>query len=200
MTATKKTSNNGKRRCEWSLSSRLMTEYHDREWGVPCHEDRKWFEFMILDAMQAGLSWEIVLRKREGFQGAFARFDPAKVARYGARDVRRLLADPAIVRNELKIRAAIDNARAFLKIQGEFGSFDRYIWNFVEGRPVQNRRRRMADIPATSSLADRVSKDLKQRGFRFVGPTIVYAFLQAAGIVNDHVVDCFRYREIARLK
>ena len=187
-----------RRRCAWSLYSPLMTAYHDLEWGVPCHDDLTLFEFLVLDGMQAGLSWDIILRKREGFRRAFDRFDPKKVARYTQDDVRRLLGDPGIVRNRMKIIAAIENAKAFLAVQREFGSFDRYIWQFVDGRPVRNRRRRMSDIPATSSLAGRVSKDLRRRGFRFVGPTIVYAFLQAAGLVNDHTVECFRHREVSR--
>lgn len=187
-----------RRRCAWALYSPLMTAYHDREWGVPCHDDLTLFEFLVLDGMQAGLSWDIILRKREGFRRAFDRFDPVTVARYTQDDVRRLLGDPGIVRNRLKITAAIENAKAFLTVQQEFGSFDRYIWQFVGGRPVQRRRRRMSDIPATSTLAERVSKDLRRRGFRFVGPTIVYAFLQAAGLVNDHTVECFRHNEVSR--
>jgi DNA-3-methyladenine glycosylase I len=187
-----------RRRCAWSLYSPLMTAYHDREWGVPCHDDLTLFEFLVLDGMQAGLSWDIILRKRQGFRQAFDRFDPVKVARYTRDDVRRLLGDPGIVRNRMKITAAIENAKAFLAVAREFGSFDRYIWQFVDGRPVQKHRRRMSDIPATSSLAERVSKDLRRRGFRFVGPTIVYAFLQAAGLVNDHTVECFRHREVSR--
>lgn len=188
----------GKRRCRWALINPLMTAYHDREWGAPCHDDRRLFEFLVLDGMQAGLSWDIILRKREHFRTAFDRFDPRKVARYAPADAHRLLRDPGIVRNRAKIEAAIENAKAFLTVQREFGSFDRYIWGFVDGRPMRNRRQRLSDIPAKTVLAETVSRDLRRRGFRFVGPTIVYAFLQAAGLVNDHTVDCFRYRQLTR--
>lgn len=184
-------------RCRWSLSSPLMIAYHDTEWGVPLHDDRRLFEFLVLDGFQAGLSWAIVLGKREGFRRAFHGFDARRIARYTARDVRRLLADPGIVRNRLKIGAAIANARRFLETQGEFGSFDRYIWQFTGGAPLVNRRRTMAQIPARTEVSDAMSRDLRRRGFRFVGSTICYAFMQAAGMVNDHTVDCFRYRELA---
>lgn len=187
-----------KPRCAWALGSPPMTAYHDREWGTPCHDDRTLFEFLILEGMQAGLSWETILRKREHFRKAFAGFDPRKVARFGAADVRRLLANPGIVRNRAKITAAISNARAFLRVQDEFGSFDRYVWGFVGGRPLLNRARRLREIPAQTAISVALSKDLVRRGFRFVGPTICYAFMQAVGMVNDHTVDCFRFRELVR--
>ena len=186
-----------RRRCAWA-SSELAIRYHDREWGVPLRNDRKLFEFLVLDAMQAGLSWEIILRKREGFRAAFDNFDPAKVARYDTRKVGKLLADPGIVRNRLKIEAAISNARAFLEVQKEFGSFSRYVWGLVGGRPRVNRQRSRHRIPARTAESDALSRALKERGFRFVGSTICYAFMQAAGMVNDHTVDCFRYAELAR--
>jgi DNA-3-methyladenine glycosylase I len=185
-------------RCKWSMSNPLMIAYHDTEWGVPVHDDRKHFEFLVLDGFQAGLSWAIVLKKREGFRKAFHDFDPARIARYAARDVKRLLADPGIVRNRLKIDATITNARRFLEVQREFGSFDRYIWQFVGGKPLKNTRRTMAQIPAKTRESDAMSKDLQRRGFRFVGSTICYAYMQAAGMVNDHTTDCFRYREVSR--
>jgi DNA-3-methyladenine glycosylase I len=183
-------------RCDWANGNALMEEYHDREWGVPVHDDRKLFEFLVLDAMQAGLSWLIVLRKREAFRAAFAGFDPERIAAFGDEDVARLLADPGIVRNRLKVNAAITNARAFLEVQREFGSFDRYIWRYTGGVTICNACQTMADIAATSPESDAMSRDLKKRGFRFVGSTICYAFMQAAGIVNDHVVTCFRYDEV----
>jgi DNA-3-methyladenine glycosylase I len=184
-------------RCGWP-SSPISIAYHDREWGVPLKDDRKLFEFLVLDAAQAGLSWEIILRKREGFRAAFDNFDPEKIARYDDKKIKTLLADPGIIRNRLKIESAINNARAFLAVQKEFGSFARYIWQFVEGKPKINARRSLKDIPATSPESDAMSKALKKRGFRFVGSTICYAFMQAAGMVNDHSIDCFRYAELAR--
>jgi DNA-3-methyladenine glycosylase I len=187
---------NGKKRCPWPSDDPLMIAYHDREWGVPLHDDRKLFEFIVLDGAQAGLSWRTVLRKRENYRRAFHGFDPVVVARYAEKDVRRLLGDDRIIRNRSKIRAAITNAKMFREIQKEFGSFDAYIWQFVGGKPVQHRFRRLAQIPATSREADAMSRDLKNRGFKFVGSTICYAFMQAAGMVNDHLVDCFRYREV----
>ncbi len=190
----------GKKSCGWPTGNPLMIEYHDREWGVPVHDDRKLFEFMILDAVQAGLSWEIVLKKRENFRKAFHNFEPRQIARYTAKDVRRLLADPGIVRNRLKIKSAISNARHFLKIQAEFGSFDSYVWQFTDGKMLVHRYRRLAQLPATTREAEAMSKDLKNRGFTFVGPTICYAFMQAAGMVNDHLVQCYRYLEVQRLK
>lgn len=170
----------------------MLRRYHDREWGVPVRRDRKHFEFLILDAFQAGLSWELVLKKRRGLRQAFAGFDPRKIARFGARDVKRLLADPAIIRNRAKVAATIINARRFLDVQREFGSFNAYVWSFVDGRPVRNRFRRMADLPAKTPAAEAMSRDLRARGFKFVGPTICYAYMQAAGLVNDHTVGCFR--------
>jgi DNA-3-methyladenine glycosylase I len=184
-------------RCGWP-SSPISIAYHDREWGVPLKDDRKLFEFLVLDAAQAGLSWEIILRKREGFRAAFDNFDPEKIARYDDKKIKTLLADPGIIRNRLKIESAINNARAFLAVQKEFGSFARYIWQFVEGKPKINARRSLKDIPATSPESDAMSKALKKRGFRFVGSTICYAFMQAAGMVNDHSIDCFRHAELAR--
>ena len=173
-----------------------MIRYHDAEWGVPLHDDRKLFEFLVLDAFQAGLSWAIVLKKREAFRKAFDNFDPRKVAKYDVRKVKTLLADAGIIRNRLKIEATIANARAFLAVQREFGSFDRYIWQFTGGRTMMNRWRALSQLPARSPESDAMSDDLKARGFRFVGSTICYAFMQAAGMVNDHMVDCFRYREV----
>jgi DNA-3-methyladenine glycosylase I len=188
------------KRCAWAgVSDPVMIEYHDREWGVPVHDDRTHFEFLTLEAAQAGLSWSIVLRKRAGYRAAFNDFDPAAVARFTTARIERLVANPAIIRNRLKIEAAVRNARMFLSIQEEFGSFDTYCWRFVDGRPRVNRRKSMKDIPATSPESDAFSKDLKQRGFRFVGSTIVYAHMQAVGMVNDHLVDCFRYRQVGRL-
>ena len=185
-------------RCAWPGSDLMMIEYHDREWGVPVHDDRKHFEFLVLEAAQAGLSWSIVLKKREGYRRAFAQFDPEKVARFNAASVRRLLANPEIIRNRQKIESSLRNARAFLAVQETFGSFDAYCWRFVDGRPRVNRRKTGGEIPATSPDSDAFSKDLKTRGFAFVGSTIVYAHMQAVGMVNDHLVRCFRYREVQR--
>lgn len=177
-----------------------MVAYHDEEWGVPVHDDRKQFEFLTLESAQAGLSWLVVLRKREAYRRAFADFDPEKVARFTQKRAERLVADPGIIRNRLKIMSAITNARRFLDVQEEFGSFDKYIWRFVDGRPIQNRLAAMTDLPATSNESDVLSKDLKQRGFKFVGSTIVYAHMQAIGMVNDHLLTCFRHKPVARLK
>lgn len=174
-----------------------MIAYHDEEWGVPVHDDRRLFEFLILEGAQAGLSWSTILKKRAAYRAAFDGFDPCKVARYGEKKVAALLADAGIVRNRLKIRAAIQNAQAYLEVAGEFGSFDRYIWSFVGDRPLQPRRKTLRDVPARTAESDAMSKDLARRGFKFVGSTICYAFMQATGMVNDHVVDCFRYRELA---
>ncbi len=185
-------------RCPWPKDDALMTAYHDEEWGVPTHDDQKLFEFLILEGAQAGLSWITILRKRENYRRAFAGFNADQVARFGPKDVARLLKDEGIVRNRLKIEAAIANAKAFLKVQDAFGSFDAYNWRFVDGRPVVNRWKSIKQIPATTPLSDAFSKDLKQRGFKFVGSTIIYAHMQAVGMVNDHVVDCFRYRQVAR--
>jgi len=184
-------------RCGWARNP-LAEAYHDAEWGVPIHDDRKIFEFIVLEGAQAGLSWDTILRKREAYRRAFDGFDPAKVARYGARKVAALLANPGIVRNRLKVGSAVRNARAFLRVQEERGSFDAYIWGFVDGRPIVNRWKALREIPARTSLSDAISKDLKKRGFSFVGSTIVYAHLQATGVVNDHVVSCFRWREVQR--
>ena len=190
------TAANKRRSCAWPVTDPLMIEYHDSEWGVPLHDDRKIFEFLVLEGMQAGLSWATVLRKRENFRRAFHDFDPDIVACYAARDVKRLLADPGIIRNRLKIQATIGNARAFLAIQREFGSFDRYIWGFVGGRPIRHALKSLKKMPVTSPESDRISLDLKRRGFKFVGSTIIYAHMQATGMVNDHIVDCFRYGQV----
>ncbi|HVP89994.1 MAG TPA: DNA-3-methyladenine glycosylase I [Terriglobales bacterium] len=186
-----------RQRC-WGEADPLMAAYHDEEWGAPLHDDRKIFEFLILEGMQAGLSWRTILNKRENFRRAFDGFDPVRVARYTARDVRRLLADAGIIRNRLKILAAINNARRFLEVQKEFGSFDRYIWGFVGRKTITNRLKSFSRLPARTALSDRISEDLKARGFKFVGSTIVYSHLQATGIVNDHLVTCFRYGELER--
>lgn len=183
-------------RCGWSESSDVMIAYHDREWGVPVHDDRKHFEFLLLDAFQAGVSWAIVLRKRESFRRAFDAFDPQKVARYRAPKIRALRRDAGIIRNRLKIAAAVSNARAFLDVQETEGSFDRFIWSFTDGEPKQNARKTLRQIPARTRESDRMSKALKERGFKFVGSTICYAYMQAAGLVNDHLVSCFRYDEL----
>jgi DNA-3-methyladenine glycosylase I len=177
----------------------LMLQYHDREWGVPVHDDPKHFEFLVLEGAQAGLSWSTVLKKREGYRRAFSEFDPEKVARYTEKRIQKLTLDPGIIRNRMKIAAAVRNARAFLAIQEEFGSFNAYCWRFVDGRPKLNRWKAMRQIPAISLESDAFSKDLKRRGFSFVGSTIIYAHMQAVGMVNDHLVDCFRYREIRQL-
>jgi DNA-3-methyladenine glycosylase I len=187
------------RRCPWCLSSEQYLRYHDEEWGVPVHDDRELFEFLILEGAQAGLSWSTILNKRDNYRRAFARFDPAKLARFGARDVKRLMADAGIVRNRLKIESAIGNARAFLEVQREFGSFDAYLWGFVDGRPLQNAPRSIKQVPARTPVSDAISKDLKVRGFRFVGSTIVYAYMQAVGMVNDHLAACFRHAQLAGL-
>jgi DNA-3-methyladenine glycosylase I len=187
------------KRCSWvNVDNALLLEYHDREWGVPNHDDRKHFEFLILEAAQAGLNWSIVLKKREGYRRAFSRFDPEKVARYSKAKIDKLVADPGIIRNRLKIESAVTNAHALLKVQEEFGSFDKYCWRFVGGNPRQNRWKSQRQIPATTPESDKFSRDLKQRGFSFVGPTVIYAHMQAVGMVNDHLVDCFRYRSIQR--
>jgi DNA-3-methyladenine glycosylase I len=183
-------------RCAWGSSNPLMIEYHDTEWGVPLHDEHMLFEFLVLEGMQAGLSWSTILNKRQNFRAAFHDFDPQRVARYTARDVKRLLNDPGIIRNRLKIGATINNARRFLEVQQEFGSFDAYIWGFVDGRPIKNGFKSLKEIPAKTPLSDAISKDLIKRGFKFVGSTIVYAHMQATGMVNDHTVDCFRYHEV----
>jgi DNA-3-methyladenine glycosylase I len=185
-------------RCQWARDP-LDIRYHDEEWGVPVHDDGTLFEFLILEGAQAGLSWSTILRKREGYRRAFARFDPARVARFSATRVERLLADASIVRNRAKIEAAVANARAFLAVQGERGSFDAYVWDFVGGRPRQNSWRSVGELPAETAESKALSRDLLKRGFRFVGPTICYAFMQAVGMVNDHAVGCFRRPEVQRL-
>lgn len=187
------------RRCAWAGNDPDMQRYHDSEWGIPLHGDRKLFEFLILEGAQAGLSWITVLRKRPAYRQAFDGFDYRKVAEYGEDKVRELLDNPGIIRNRLKIESAIRNARAFLQVREEFGTFDRYIWDFVDGRPLQNGWKSMRELPAKTALAERISKDLKLRGFNFVGPTIVYAHMQATGMVNDHTTDCFRHQEVRAL-
>jgi DNA-3-methyladenine glycosylase I len=182
-------------RCAWARTP-LSIPYHDEEWGVPVHDDRRHFEFLVLEGAQAGLSWETVLKKRERYREVFDGFDPAKVARYTARKVARLLRDPGIIRNRLKVGSAVVNARAFLKVQEEFGSFDAYVWRFVGGRPRVNRWTALREIPAKTAESDALSRDLIARGFRFVGPTIIYAHMQATGMVNDHTIDCFRWRSV----
>src|SRR6266516_2708357 len=180
------------KRCSWvGVDDQLMLQYHDREWGVPVHDDRKHFEFLVLEGAQAGLSWTIVLKKREGYRRAFDEFDPEKVARFSARRIEKLALDYAIIRNRMKIEAAVRNARAFLKVQEEFGKYDSYCWRFVDGQPKLNRWKTAKKIPARSPESERLSKDLKQRGFNFVGPTVTYAYMQVIGMVNDHTVDCF---------
>jgi len=188
-----------KSRCPWP-SSELDIEYHDAEWGVPVHDDHVLFEFLTLEGAQAGLSWSTILRKRDNYKRAFADFDPARVARFTPSKVERLMLDTGIVRNRLKIESTISNARAFLEVRDELESFDNYIWRFVEGHPKQNRRKSMRDVPASSAESDAMSKDLKRRGFRFVGTTICYAFMQAVGMVNDHLVTCFRYKELSAVR
>ena len=187
-------------RCAWAEGVGLdYIEYHDKEWGVPVFDDRVQFEFLILEGAQAGLSWSTILNKRDGYRKVFADFDPQKVARFTDKRVEKLLQNPAIVRNRLKVQAAVTNAKAFLAVQKEFGSFSEYIWGFVGGEPIQNKFKKDGDIPATSSESDALSKDLKQRGFKFVGSTIVHAHMQATGLVNDHVISCFRYKVCAAL-
>jgi DNA-3-methyladenine glycosylase I len=188
------------KRCDWADRSELEQSYHDHEWGVEIHDDRTLFEFLVLEGAQAGLSWSTILRKREGYRRAFDHFDARKISRYSENTVSRLLTNPEIIRNRLKINATITNARAFLQVQKEFGSFDRYIWQFVNGKPIQNSWRKMTDIPSTTPESDAMSKDLQKRGFKFIGPTICYAFMQAVGMVNDHVVDCFRYKDLKSKK
>ena len=187
-------------RCAWVSDNPLMIQYHDHEWGVPVHDDRRQFEFLVLEGAQAGLNWSTVLNKRDAYRRAFSDFDPAKVARYTEKRIEKLMLDAGIIRNRMKINSAVRNARAFLAVQEEFGSFDAYAWRFVDGRPKLNKWKDVREIPATSAESDVFSKDLKRRGFTFVGSTIIYAHMQATGMVNDHIVDCFRYREIQRLK
>jgi len=188
------------KRCTWAGEDPLMRRYHDEQWGVPVHDDRLLFEMLTLEGAQAGLSWSTILNKRENYRKALAGFDPAKVGRFTAKDRARLLRDEGIVRNRAKVESVVKNARAFGEVQAEFGSFDRYLWAYVDGAPVDGRRGTLRDVPAKTDLAEALSKDLKRRGFNFVGPTIVYAFLQAVGVVNDHLTTCFRYRELARAR
>ncbi|MFZ5722246.1 MAG: DNA-3-methyladenine glycosylase I [Pseudomonadota bacterium] len=180
-------------RCPWCGTDPLYVDYHDREWGVPVHDDRVWFEFLVLEGAQAGLSWITILKKRENYRQAFDGFDVRKVARYTPAKIERLLQDPGIVRNRLKVESAVSNAKAFIAVQKEFGSFDAYMWQWVDGKPLVNRPRSPGDVPARTELSDRISKDMKKRGFRFVGSTIIYAHMQATGLVNDHLVDCHRH-------
>ena len=186
-------------RCPWATSDPLYVPYHDEEWGVPLHDDRRLFEMLVLEGAQAGLSWLTILRRREGYRRAFDGFDPQVVARYGPRDVERLLADEGIIRNRLKIGSAINNARAFLAVQEEFGSFDRFVWRFVDGRPTRNAWTKLEEVPAQTAVSNTMSRDLRKRGFTFVGPTICYAHMQATGMVNDHLVGCFRHRDVRLL-
>jgi DNA-3-methyladenine glycosylase I len=181
-----------KKRCVWPGTNPLMIEYHDQEWGKPTHDDKKHFEFLVLEAAQAGLSWSIVLNKREGYRKAFSDFDPVKVARFSTTKVEKLVTNPSIIRNRLKIQAAIHNAKLFLQVQKEFGSFDKYIWQFVKGKPKLNKWKQSHQIPATSPESDALSLDLKSRGFKFVGSTVIYAHMQAVGMVNDHLISCYR--------
>ncbi|HHT49211.1 MAG TPA: DNA-3-methyladenine glycosylase I [Firmicutes bacterium] len=184
------------KRCSWCEQDELYRRYHDEEWGVPLYDDRKHFEFIILEPAQAGLSWLTILKKREGYREAYAGFNPQVVANFSEAQIQKLLTNPAIIRNERKIRASINNAQHFLEVQEAFGSFSAYLWRFVDGRPVLNRWRHEREIPAQTPLSAKISRDLKQRGFQFVGPTIIYSHLQATGLVNDHIIDCFRYREV----
>jgi DNA-3-methyladenine glycosylase I len=186
-------------RCKWAGSDLLYQRYHDKEWGVPVHNDKKLFEFIILEGAQAGLSWITVLKKRQAYREAFDKFDFNKIAKYDEKKVAELLSNAGIIRNQLKIRSAIRNAKAFIEIRKEFGTFNKYIWQYVDGKPLQNNWKSMKELPATSSLSDEVSKDLKRRGFNFVGSTIVYSHMQATGMINDHTTDCFRHKEVKKL-
>jgi DNA-3-methyladenine glycosylase I len=187
-------------RCGWATSDPLYLSYHDEEWGVPVHDDRKLFEFLILESAQAGLSWITILKKRENYRKAFDNFDPEIISKYDDKKIQDLMNDKGIVRNKLKIKSAIQNAKAFLEIQKEFGSFDSYIWNFVGGKQIKNNWEQLTDIPATTEISDKLSKDLKKRGFSFLGPTVVYAHMQATGMVNDHITNCFRHMVIDEIK
>mgnify|MGYP000184979505 FL=1 len=184
------------KRCDWSTKDPLYIDYHDNEWGVPLHDEQQLFEFLILETFQAGLSWITVLRKRENFRKAFDQFDYKKVALYDEVKIQELLQDKGIIRNKLKVRSAVSNAQAFMEIQKEFGSFDKYIWSFVGAKPIQNNRKTMSELPATTEISDKLSKDLKKRDFKFVGSTVIYAHMQATGMVNDHVLDCFRHKDL----
>ena len=187
-----------RRSCDWPAGNPLMIEYHDTEWGVPVHDERKLFEFLVLDAAQAGLSWLTVLKKRENYRKAFRQFDPEKVAKFKKRDIERLMNDAGIIRNRLKVESAVANAKALIEIRKEFGSFDSYIWGFTGGKTIKNRWKKLEQLPAESEESRAMSKDMKKRGFKFCGPVICYAFMQAAGMVNDHLLHCFRYREVGR--
>lgn len=186
------------KRCNWCGTNPLYVKYHDKEWGVPVYNDRLLFEFLVLEGAQAGLSWITILKRRKGYFEAFDRFDVQKVAKYGKRKITSLLKDPGIIRNRLKIHSAVNNAKAFIKVQEEFGSFSKYQWQFVKGKPIQNSWKSMKQLPATTKISDSFSKDLKKRGFSFVGSTIIYAHMQAVGMVNDHTVDCFRYKQVKK--
>ena len=185
-----------KKRCEWVGENKFMIKYHDKEWGLPCHNDKILFEYILLDGFQAGLSWMTIIKKRKNFKKAFSNFNVQKIAKYDEKDFERLMNDAGIVRNKLKIRAAITNAQKFLEVRKEFRSFSKYLWKFTDGKVIKNKFKKMSEIPARIELSDKISKDLKERGFKFVGSTIIYAFLQAMGMVNDHTVDCFRYGEV----
>jgi DNA-3-methyladenine glycosylase I len=185
-------------RCGWSVNDPIYIEYHDKEWGIPVHDDRKLFEFLILEGAQAGLSWLTILKKREGYRKAFAEFDPEKVARFTEKKIEKLLLDPSIARNKLKVNSAVTNAKSFLKVQEEFGSFDEYIWQFTDGKVIHNKWKSLKEIPAKTKESDAMSRDLISRGFKFVGSTIMYAHMQATGMVNDHVVECFRHKELKK--
>ena len=188
-----------KKRCQWvPVDNPLYVKYHDEEWGVPIHDDRLLFEFLVLEGMQAGLSWLTILRKRENFRTAFDHFDPRKIALYNEKKIEELMQNSGIIRNRLKIAAAVQNAKAFLEVQAEFGSFDTFIWQFVEGKPIVNQWKTLKELPAKTPVSDTISKELKKRGFKFVGSTIIYAHMQATGMVNDHTVDCFRYQEVMK--
>lgn len=187
------------KRCDWGTSNELMLKYHDEEWGVPLHDDQKLFEFFVLEGFQAGLSWQIVLNKREAFRKAFDNFDPGKVAGYDDAKLAELVSDKSIIRNKAKIAATVNNAQRFLEVQKEFGSFDNYIWGFVGHRPIVNSFKTIKELPAKTDLSDRISADLKKRGFKFVGSTVIYAHMQATGMVNDHITDCWRYKEICEM-
>ena len=191
---------NEKNRCAWCLKFEQYIEYHDKEWGVPVHDDRTHFEFLILEGAQAGLSWSTILKKRDGYKKAFADFDPVKVARFSEEKLEKILLDPGIFRNRLKVFAAVNNAKRFLEVQKEFGSFDQYIWGFVKGKPIVNKWKSLKQIPPTTKESDALSKDLIKRGFKFVGSTVIYAHMQACGLINGHLVDCFRYQETLKMK
>ena len=188
------------KRCSWCGKDALYVAYHDQEWGVPLHDEQKLFEFLILEGAQAGLSWLTILKKRDAYRKAYYQFDIEKVARFNSRSIERLMNNSGIVRNRLKIEASINNARAFLEVQNEFGSFDKFIWQYVDHQPIQNQWKRLRNIPTSTRESEQMSEDLRQRGFRFVGPTICYAYMQAVGMVNDHIVDCFRHKQVAKIK